>query len=221
MDSVAKASLPNGDAPPASVLLDELRDAFPAERVSVGDILDRLEGRAVGVVLLLLALPMCIPNVPGISTIFGLLIIAPALQLLLSADELWLPKRVRSWTVPREALNNAIRTGLPTLRRIERFVRPRWSVFIKPPAEQWLGLQTLIMALVLLLPIPAGNWPPGMTVAATGLALAQRDGRLAIITAPMAAVSVGIAYVGFRVGVVIVREFGDILHGLFSGAWFF
>ncbi|MEJ0024114.1 MAG: exopolysaccharide biosynthesis protein [Alphaproteobacteria bacterium] len=221
MDSVAKASLPNGDAPPASVLLDELKDASSADRVSVGDILDKLEGRAVGVVLLLLALPMCIPNVPGISTIFGLLIIAPALQLIMGADELWLPNKVRSWTVPREALNNAIRTGLPALRKIEGFVRPRWSIFIRPPAEQWLGLQTLLMALVLLLPIPGGNWPPGMTVAATGLALAQRDGRMALLTLPMAAISLAVAWIGFRIGVAVLHEIGTILTGLFSGSWFF
>lgn len=221
MDSVAKASLPNGDAPPASVLLEELQDAFQSDRVSVGEILDRLEGRAVGVVLLLLALPMCIPNVPGISTIFGLLIIAPALQLVLSSDELWLPKRMRAWTVPREALSNAIRTGLPTLRRIESFIRPRWAVFVRPPAEQWLGLQTLLMALVLLLPIPGGNWPPGITVAATGLALAQRDGRMALLTAPMAAISLAVAWIGFRIGLAVLHEIGDILSGLLSGAWFF
>jgi hypothetical protein len=220
MDSVAKASLPNGDAPPASVLLDELKDAFQSERVSVGDILDKLEGRAVGVVLLLLALPMCIPNVPGISTVFGLLIIAPAVQLMLSSDELWLPRKVRAWTVPREALNNAIRTGLPALRKIEGFIRPRWSVFVRPPAEQWLGLQTLLMALVLLLPIPGGNWPPGITVAATGLALAQRDGRMALLTIPMAAISMAVAWIGFRIGVAVVQEIGAILTGLFSGAWF-
>lgn len=220
MDSVAHASPPHGDAPPASVLLDELRDSFQSERVSVGEILDRLAGRAVGVVLLLLALPMCIPNVPGISTIFGLLILAPAVQLLMSSDELWLPRRVRAWTVPREALNNAIRTGLPALRKIEGFVRPRWSIFVRPPAEQWLGLQTLLMALVLLLPIPGGNWPPGITVAATGLALAQRDGRLALLTLPLAAISIGVAWIGFRIGLVVVQEIGAILMGLFSGAWF-
>lgn len=220
MDSAAKALVVTDEAPPASVLLADLLDAFPSDRVSVGEILQRLEGRAVGIVLLLLALPMCIPNVPGISTIFGLLIIAPSVQLLMSADQLWLPRRVRAWTVPREALNNAIRTGLPTLRKIERFIRPRWSAFIRPPAEQWLGLQTLLMALVLLLPIPAGNWPPGMTVAATGLALAQRDGRMALLTLPMAAISLFIAYLGFRVGIVVLNELGQILSGLLTGAWF-
>jgi hypothetical protein len=70
-----------------------------------------------------------------------------------------------------------------------------------------------------MLPIPGGNWPPGMTVAATGLALAQRDGRLALATIPLAAISVGIAWIGFRIGVVVVREGVHILHQLFNGVW--
>jgi hypothetical protein len=74
--------------------------------------------------------------------------------------------------------------------------------------------------LVLLLPIPGGNWPPGMTVAATGLALAQRDGRMALLTVPMAAISLGVAWIGFRIGLVVLSEIGQILTGLFSGAWF-
>jgi len=118
--------------------------------------------------------------------------------------------------VPRSALNSAIHAALPILRRIETFVRPRWLVFIRPPAEQWLGFQTLVMALVLLLPIPGGNWPPGITVAATGLALAQRDGRLALITAPLAAISVAIAWLGFKVGMIVLGQMWDFLAKLFT-----
>ena len=220
MDSPLPASpaIPAADMedPPASLLLADLTDGFTAERISVGEILDRLDGRAVGIVLLLLALPMCIPNVPGISTIFGLLIIAPSLQLIFSREKIWLPARVRNWTVPREALSSAIKGSLPYLRKVERHIRPHWTFLVRPPAMQLLGIQTLIMALVLLLPIPLGNWPPGMTVAATGLALAQRDGRIALLSVPMAIVSVFIAWIGFRFGIAILQEAGDILHGLFG-----
>jgi hypothetical protein len=137
--------------------------------------------------------------------------------VILAREHLWLPGGVRNWTVQRDGLNAAIKGSLPALRRIERHIRPRWKIFILPPSAQYLGLQTLVMAIVLLLPIPGGNWPPGMTVAATGLALAQRDGRLALVTAPMAAISIGIAWIGFRIGLAVLREAGHIAHGLLSG----
>ncbi|MGE3302947.1 MAG: exopolysaccharide biosynthesis protein [Hyphomonadaceae bacterium] len=223
MDSPIQAPALDDDAAddkPASALLEELVGVFPEERVTIGEILDRLDGRAVGVLLLLLALPMCIPNIPGVSTLFGLLLIAPALQLTFANDKAWLPRRAKRWTVPRQALERAIQGGAPLLRKIERVVRPSWTVFVRRPATQLLGLQTLAMALVLLLPIPGGNWPPGMTVAATGLALVQRDGRLALLTVPMGLVSIGVAWVGYRLGLAVLTESGRIINEAFGVSWF-
>jgi hypothetical protein len=175
-------------------------------------ILHRLKDRAVGLLMLLLALPMCVPNVPGVSTVFGVLIIAPALQLIFGGDKMWLPRGVRAWSVPRAPLQQAIRAAVPTLQRVERYVRPQWSALARGPATQALGWQTLAMALVLMLPIPGGNWPPGMTVAATGLALAQRDGRLALISVPMAAISIGVAWLGFRIGLAALGAAAEFIE---------
>ncbi len=197
----------------ASELLEELHDAFPNEKVTVRELVDRLEGRAIGLLLLILALPMCIPNIPGISTIFGTLIIAPAVQMILGGGKLWLPRRVGQWSFPREGLQRAIRAANPYLRRIEKFIRPRWTPLTRAPFTMVFGVQTLLMALVLMLPIPAGNWPPGMTVAMTALALLQRDGLLMLLSAPAAAASVAVAYIGVRIGLAAVTEIGQILHG--------
>jgi hypothetical protein len=51
--------------------------------------------------LLVLALPMCVPNVPGISTIFGVLMLAPALQMVFGSRTLAVPQRVRDWRSQR------------------------------------------------------------------------------------------------------------------------
>ncbi len=200
-----------------SALLMRLAEVEGEERISVGEIVSRLGDRAPGLLLVMLALPMCIPNVPGISTIFGLLMLAPALQLALAREQLWLPNRVRAWSVPRAALSGALRRATPGLRKIERLIGAHWTMFVLPPAEQLLGLQTMAMALVLMLPIPGGNWPPGITVAATGLALAQRDGRLALLTVPMAALSLAIAWVGFRIAAAAVNHTIHFIANLFAG----
>jgi hypothetical protein len=189
-----------------------LQDAFPYEQVTVGDLLAKLERRAFGLLLLILALPMCIPNIPGISTIFGVLMVAPAVQMVLGRRDLWLPRRVRAWSFSRDALQSAIKRAIPILQRIENYVAPHWTWLVRPPFTILLGLQALLMALVLILPIPFGNWPPGMTVAAMAVALLQRDGRLAVLSVPMAAISVGIAWAGMRIGFVALRELGEIVQ---------
>lgn len=187
---------------PASVLLHDLIEAFPGDSVSVGELLDRLDSRANGVVLLVLALPMCIPNIPGISTIFGVLMIAPALQLVFGSRSLWVPKRVREWRVDCAALRRTFNMATPTLRRVEYLIKPRWSWLTRFPATIYVGLQTLFMALVLILPIPFGNWPPAMVVSLTALALLQRDGVLMLLTT----VGAGAAtYIAYRAGDYVIQ----------------
>lgn len=197
----------------ASAVLDDLAAAFPGDTVSVGELLDQLDARANGVVLLVLALPMCIPNVPGISTIFGVLMIAPALQLVLGQRRMWVPKRVREWRVDCNALRRTFAAATPTLRRVEYLIRPRLSELTRFPATIYVGLQTLLMALVLILPIPFGNWPPGITVALTALALLQRDGLLMLLTSLAAAAS---TYIAARVGVAVLNGLINWVQSLFG-----
>jgi hypothetical protein len=212
MDSPVSVPTPKAAPERASDLLEDLLDAFPNEMVSVGEVLERLEGRAFGLLLLLLALPNCIPNIPGLSTIFGVMMIAPAVQLILGRGALWLPSRVRGWSFSREVLRSTIKAAVPWLRRIERYISPRMAFVVAPPMTNYLGFQTLIMALILILPIWGGNWPPGMTVAATALALIQRDGRLALLSIPMAIASAIAAWLFFFLGWAALRELGQLIH---------
>lgn len=190
---------------PASELLEDLIATFPGETVSVGELIDRLDSRAHGMLLLVLALPMCVPNVPGISTIFGVLMLAPALQMVFGSRRLMVPNRVREWRVSGESLRRTFQMAIPTLKRVEYLIKPRWSRLTRFPATILVGLQTLLMAFVLILPIPFANWPPGMTVAMTALALLQRDGLLMLITIPAAIASVASVYFGTKFGLAVIN----------------
>jgi hypothetical protein len=221
MDMPVPAPSPNSGAThdggrPASELLEDLIDAFPGETVSVGELIDRLDSRAHGMLLLVLALPMCVPNVPGISTIFGVLMLAPALQMVFGSRRLMVPKRVREWRVSGDALRRTFNLAIPSLKRVEYLIKPRWSRLTRFPATIIVGLQTLLMALVLILPIPFANWPPGMTVAMTALALLQRDGILMLLTIPAAIASVASVYVGTRVGLVVIDNAIQWINNLIS-----
>ncbi len=219
MDSSTPAPPPPAaEAPTASALLEELAQSFPQATVTVGDLIDRLDSRAHGVLLLVLALPMCIPNVPGISTIFGILMLAPALQLVLGSRRLWVPTRMRAWSFEAEALRRTLRVAIPPLNRIEFLIKPRWTRLTRFPVTILIGVQTLLMALILILPIPFANWPPGMTVAITSLALLQRDGVLMLLTIPAAIASAASVYLGTRVGLAIINNIVDWIQSLMQAA---
>ncbi|MBX3429490.1 MAG: exopolysaccharide biosynthesis protein [Hyphomonadaceae bacterium] len=207
--------MPDGGRP-ASELLQDLISTFPGDSVSVGELIDRLDSRAHGMLLLVLALPMCVPNVPGISTIFGALMLAPALQMVFGSRRLMVPRRVREWRVSGDALRRTFSLAIPSLKRVEYLIKPRVSELTRFPATILIGLQTLLMAIVLILPIPFANWPPGMTVAMTSLALLQRDGLLMLLTIPAAIASVASVYFGARVGFAVIDHAIQWISGLFG-----
>jgi hypothetical protein len=201
----------------ASELLEDLADAFPGEKTSVGALLDQLDSRAHGVLLLVVALPMCIPNIPGISTIFGVLMMLPALQLVMGSRRLWVPNRVRHWEIECAPLRRTLHAAIPPLKRVEYLIKPRWSRLTRFPVTILVGLQTLLMAFILILPIPFANWPPGMTVAITSLALLQRDGLLMLLTIPAAIASVASVYLGTRFGLAIINNIVEWVQNLIAG----
>src|SRR5690606_40005473 len=65
------------------------------------------------------------------------------------------------------------------LERLEKFVRPRyWPFPSARTAERLIGLTALVLATLVTLPIPFGNWFPALACALLGLALSERDGLL-------------------------------------------
>lgn len=209
----SEAQPPPGRA--ASEVLEELTQAFQGDKISVGELVDSLDSRAHGVLLLILALPMCIPNIPGISTIFGILMIAPALGLLFGQRRLWLPRQVRAWTFPREGFNKALRVAIGGLKRVEFLIKPRLSFLTRWPLTSLVGFQTLLMALVLILPIWGANLSPGVTVTLTALALMQRDGVLMLLSVPCAIGSIVWVYLFTKYGVIAATWLTQWVQGLF------
>jgi hypothetical protein len=205
---------PPTQARSASALLEDLVESFPGERVSVGDLLDRLDARAYGMLLLVLALPMCVPNVPGISTVFGVLMLLPATQMVIGARKIWAPSQLRAKEIDGDVLRRTLRMAIPPLQRVEYLIRPRLPGLTRFPLTIAAGLQTLLMALILILPIPFANWPPGMTVAMTALALLQRDGLLMLLTIPAALLSVASVFFGAAVGLAALNSVVEWLQRL-------
>lgn len=200
----------------ASAVLEDLAEAFPEETISVGELVDRLDSRAHGVLLLILALPMCIPNIPGISTIFGVLMIAPALGLLFGQRRLWLPRQVRAWTFKREGFARALRVAIGGLRRVEYLIKPRLVFLTRWPVTSAVGFQALLMGLVLILPILGANFLPGVTMTLTALALMQRDGLLMLLSLPFSVGTLIYVYLFTKYGVIVASMIGEWTQNLFQ-----
>lgn len=162
------------------------------ERVSVGDLVDALSDRSFGPLILLFAAPNVLPLPPGSSTIFAVPLILLAVQLLLGRRRAWLPRWLRDRSLKRSTFETMAVKLQPYLQRVEKLARPRYWLMPEIIAERFVGFVVLVMALVLILPIPFGNYLPAWAVLLISLSLSERDGVWLGIGTLTAAASLGL-----------------------------
>lgn len=155
----------------------------PEDKVTFGEMVDALGERGFGVLLILLALPNCIPfpGVPGVSFVTGMAIFYVAIQLILARDEPALPAWLNRKSFTRGQLAGFIAKTNPLLRWLEKPVQPRLSSLVTGPGERIIGVVALVHAITLALPIPMGNLPQGIALILLALALIELDGLMAIL----------------------------------------
>lgn len=173
-----------------------------SERVTIGQILDALDNRAFGLATLLFAIPSVIPMPPGVPTVVGIALLIVSIQMVLGREDLWLPSLLSKRSFSRKALVDGFLKIKPQLGLIERFARPRLLFLTGRLATVLIGIVILIMAIVLILPLPpGGNFPPALACAVLGMGLVERDG-LIILLGLVVTVAASIA-AAFLVGVLI------------------
>jgi len=184
----------------ASHILYQIGDLADETEISVGAILDALEERAFGMLLLLFAIPALIPFLVGVSSAFALPIALLAFQMMAGHRRPWLPGRFRTQTISIASYRKMTRVLLPWLRRVEALTRPRLKIFAGRFAEPVLAIFILVFASIIAIPGPGTNGVPGVAVGLIAVAMIERDGVLAIIGAVLGSIYSVLFYVfGYKV----------------------
>jgi hypothetical protein len=126
-----------------------------------------------------------------------------AAQLSYGRHKPWFPRWLTRQTVPHHAFVAVVERALPGLERIEKMLRPRLTFVLSWTGERIVGLALLVLALVLALPIPFGNWLPACAIAVVGLAMVEKDGLAAAA--------------GLAIGVVSLLVAGTVVLALIKG----
>jgi hypothetical protein len=160
--------------------LTDVIETLPAESVTLVTILDMLGREGYLLLTVLLTLPFMAPvSIPGVSTIFGAVILLIGLNVMIDR-ELRLPDLFMKRAFPAGKLRTALRKGVVWLHRLERISRPRLSRLSQGSAMARLnGLMLVIGALLLMVPfgpIPLTNTLPGLAVLFLSVGILQRDG---------------------------------------------
>jgi hypothetical protein len=163
-------------------LSEILGDLDDHASVTVGDLTKLMGERAFGALMFFFAVPNVIPVPPGTSAILGLPLLFLTYQLMVGRQSLWLPQRISARPLSGNLINAFKRKALPWLVRFEQVLKPRLPWLIRnDAAERVLGLVCFMLAVILFLPIPFGNILPALAISILALALAERDGFMALL----------------------------------------
>jgi hypothetical protein len=194
---------------PLSTLLRELVNNPELERISVGDLLSALGDRALASLLFVFAVPNVLPLPPGTSAILGAPLVFLAVQLAFGLRP-WLPALIARRSMTRADFAALVARVEPWLARAERLLRPRATALARPPMEYLIGMVCLVLAVVLVLPVPLGNMLPALAISLLALGVLERDGLWILAGLGAAAVSAvvvsGVVFVMVQAAFYFVSE---------------
>lgn len=167
-----------------SVIIEEVVEQCTEDGVvTVQEFVEQMGLKALALAILVFSISAVIAGViPGFSTIVAMPIIFIALQIALGRTTIYLPKSVREKRISPKVINDALARSLPTLRWIERFIRPRLVWLTNGAFKRVIALVIMVLAGILALPIPLGNFIPSFTITLLAIAILERDGIFLLLT---------------------------------------
>ena len=182
-------------------LVADLAAASGPDGMTLREIRDRLDERAFGLMILILAIPCLVPALYGVPQLVGVPILLLAGQMLAGRVEPWLPEAALNRRVSKSMLDRMADFATKRMRWFERLSRPRLTVFAEGWAERAAAFFMIVATLTIVLPMT--NTVPSVALSLMAVGLIQRDG---LFVAGGAVVAVGWATalatvaIGFFVG---------------------
>jgi hypothetical protein len=191
----------------------ESHEAEPvaAPEAELGVIVDRLDERAFGLLLLLLALPCTPPFVYLLPQIVSVPMLALTAQMAAGRQSPWFPQAIRSRRLALNEFGKVLDFCEKYVRWLEKIARPRWPAVTGRTGARIAGALMAIPALSILAPFPGTNTVPGIGVAVTSLGLIQRDGLLVLL-----GLAIGLGWVA---AFVVVAVFFGVEFATFVKDW--
>ncbi len=161
--------------------IELMAEEAPEEGFSLRMIFDRLDERAFGAALFILALPCCIPFLYGVPQVVSLPMMVLAGQMVAGREEPWLPQKFGQRMIDKKGLTRTAKGGRKWFGWLEKIARPRFTFLMGARGERIIGLFLVFFCASILVPLPSTNTVPGFGVAIVAFGLMARDGILVIL----------------------------------------
>src|SRR2546422_7687512 len=150
-----------------------------------------------GRLMVVLSLPTLFPALPpGLAPFVGFLDVVLAAQMLIGLERPWLPAGVRRYRLSARAKQMLRQRGVPFLRHVEQFTRPRQLWIPDVVLTRIVAIAVLLLGIALFNPLPFFHLLPALTVMILGFGLINRDASFLAGGLALTAGAVSVAVVG-------------------------
>lgn len=150
-------------------------DSGRGTMITLGALSDLMEERAFGLLLLVLALPCCLPFVYLLPQLVALPMVVLVVQMASGRRAPWLPETLRRRNLPVARLFDVVARAKRYGGWLERLAHPRLTGLTDGFSTRVVGALAIVPCLSILVPLPLTNTVPGMGVALTAIGLIERD----------------------------------------------
>lgn len=155
------------------------------ETVTLGELLELVGEQGLLLLCVILVIPFLFPvSIPGISTVFGILIILIGFGITINRVP-WLPGALIRRELKREQLLPVFERGADFVNRLQRWMRPRLErLTAGARINRVHGAALMFGGVLLLMPlsiIPFSNTLPAVAILLLAVGMLQRDGIFVIV----------------------------------------
>jgi hypothetical protein len=163
-----------------SQTLNDVAESVTGESITLRQLLMLVGEQGLLLFCMILIIPFLLPvSIPGVSTVFGLLIVLIGIGVTLNRLP-WLPNRLMERSIKTADLRPAFEKGANLFARLDRIIRPRMLALTNNAVTNRInGLALTFSGVLLMAPlslIPFSNTIPGIAVLFFAVGLLQRDG---------------------------------------------
>ncbi len=165
--------------------LDNIRREVDGDRITFGELVEALNHRGFGPLLLTPVLVAILPTgaVPGVPAICSMFMALVAIQMIFGRRYPWIPKKLKALSFKRNKFIYTLRKVRPYTQKLDRFIRPRltWlscELIQRVTAVICLAFAVLIMILGF---VPFMPTILGLPILFFALGLSAKDGAMTLI----------------------------------------
>lgn len=174
------------DSRSLSATLAATARSLTAEKVSLGHLLDAIGEDGLLMVCIILMVPFLFPvSVPGVSTVFSVVVMYTVLGIMLNRRKTRLPQRIVDRTFGTKKLVPSLLRASRLFARLDRMCRPRMPSVTGPGAVMRInGFMILLGGVLLIFPlggVPLSNTLPALGVLFVAAGMTRADGLFVLI----------------------------------------